>query len=173
MIERPNSIEYAPFYARYVSLVEGENLLETLESQKSQLHGVMKSIPHDRETFRYEPEKWSIREVFGHLTDAERVFGYRAFCISRGDQTPLPGFDEVSYMERSSYHGDMLRDLVHQFELLRDANLAVFRALSNGEWRSLGNANGSPVSVRALGYITAGHVFHHLEVLRSRYGVKV
>lgn len=171
MSERPLKAEYPAFFAGYVSLVPETDVLPVLESQPSQLQALAGTIPADRETWRYQPEKWSIREVFGHLCDAERVFGYRAFCISRGEQKPWPGFDERDYVAGSVYDQCSLRKLVREFALVREANLLFIRRLDGNAWQLLGTANESSESVRALTFIMAGHVRHHINVLNSRYGI--
>jgi len=171
MPERPAAEEYAPFFAGYVKLVPEKEVLPVLAAQVSEIRRLAASVPADRETFRYAPGKWSIREIFGHIGDAERVFGYRAFCISRGDQTPLPGFDENDYIAESAYDQQTVAALADAFAGLRGANLAVLGRLDHARWVRGGNANGNPVSVRALAFIMAGHVRHHLGVLKARYGV--
>jgi hypothetical protein len=172
MNDRPTDSEYAPYYARYIALVDGD-LLAALEEQKELLRRLARSIPPERESYQYAEGKWSIREVIGHLIDGERVFGYRAFCISRGDQTPLPGFDQNRYIADSDYDNRSLHDLVDELIAARDLNLRTFHALSEEAWSRMGTASGNPVSVRALAYITAGHITHHVNVLASHYGVEV
>ena len=171
MDTRPASTEFAPFYARYVSLVPETEVLPVLERQLAELAAVAAAVPPARETFAYAAGKWSIREIFGHLADAERVFGYRAFCIDRGDQTPLPGFDENEYAARSDAAQRPLDDLLAEFTLVRQANLVFLRRVGEAGWPRMGTASGKPVSVRALASVMAGHARHHLGVLESRYGV--
>jgi hypothetical protein len=168
---RPTASEYAPFYAGYVSLVPEEDVLAVLAAQPAELGGVAGAVAKERESYRYAPGKWSIRELFGHLADGERVFGYRAFCIARGDQASLPGFDEQAYVAASGYDARPLAELLSEFVALREANLAFLRRLQADAWPRAGTANGTPVTVRALAFVMAGHVRHHLGVLRSRYGV--
>jgi hypothetical protein len=170
-MERPAPGEYAQFYAGYVALVPETDALAVLAAQPAELQAVAGGVSPDREQQRYAPGKWSVREVFGHLTDGERVFGYRAFCISRGDQASLPGFDEQSYIAGSSYDQVPLRELASDFAALRQSNLQVLRRLTAADWARTGTANGTPVTVRALAFVMAGHVRHHLGVLRARYGV--
>ena len=172
MIEKPSESEYAPFYAGYIARIPAVDVLEILESQSSELRGLASAASPELEVYRYAPGKWSVREVFGHLIDGERVFGYRAFRIGRGDQTPLPGFDENEYVAASGYHHRDLTSLTEEFALVRAANLAVFHSLAGDGWRRLGTANGHPVSVRALAFIMAGHVSHHLALLGERYGLE-
>ena len=167
--ERPSEKEYAPFYAGYVGLVPETDIVPVLRQQPLELGAFARDVPEDGESYRYGPEKWSIREVFGHMNDGERVFGYRLFCISRGEQVALPGFDEKTYVAAAGYDRQALKDLVVDFSRLRESNIAVLENLDGAGWGKTGNANGSAVSVRGLAYIMAGHVRHHLGVLRSRY----
>jgi hypothetical protein len=171
MLDRPETSEYAPFYAGYVGLVPERDPLAVLEAQPAELGRLAASVVRERETHRYAPGKWSVREIFGHLTDGERVFGYRAFCISRGDMASLPGFDENAYIAGSQYDERALAELASDFAALRETNLALLRRLAPDAWARTGTANGTAVTVRALAFIMAGHVRHHLGVLRSRYDV--
>ena len=169
MIGRPVEVEFAPFYAGYVSLVPEADVLRVLEDQVADVRECTRAFIPTREGFRYAEGKWSVREVLGHVTDAERVFGYRAFCFSRGDENPLPGFDENDYVARSGFDRCSLTTLVQEFGQLREANLTVLGRLDDAAWQRMGTASGKPVSVRALAYIMAGHVRHHLQILSTRY----
>jgi len=173
MNQRPAPTEYAPFYEAYVSLVPEDAILPVLTGQIELLRRVANSVPAERETFRYAPEKWSVRELFGHLTDAERVFGYRAFCISRGEPQGLPGFDENSYVAHAGFDRQSLESLVGDFTALRGVNLSSLRRLEPVAWEQVGHANNHPVTVRALAYIMVGHARHHLKILRERYEVGI
>ncbi len=167
----PLETEYAEYYRRYVALVTESNILSVLHDQSAILHHLASSLPPDREQFRYAEGKWTIREVVGHLIDAERIFGLRAFCFSRGEQAHLPSFDENRYVASARNDERPLRELVQEFTAVRAANLAHLYTLGAPEWATIGTASGHPVSVRAIAYIMAGHVRHHLGVLRERYGV--
>ena len=168
---RPADDEYAPFFAGYVSLVPETEVLPVLAAQAAEIRALAGSIPPDRERFRYAPGKWSIREMLGHIGDAERVFGYRAFCISRGEQASLPGFDENDYVAEAAYDEHAVAQLAEDFAQLRASNLAVLERLAPERWSNVGVANGNRISLRALAYIMAGHVRHHLGVLKARYAV--
>lgn len=170
-MQRPTETEYAPFYRGYVSHVTEEGILPVLRSQLDDLEELFGKVKPDDETYRYAEGKWSIREIAGHLIDAERVFGYRAFSIARGDRNSLPGFDEKEYMLKAPYHRIRLEDLLSEFRLVRLANIAMLRNLDEEAWPRMGTANDSPVSVRALAFIMAGHARHHMGVLRERYQV--
>ena len=117
--------------------------------------------------------KWSVRQVVGHLIDTERVMGYRAFAIGRGEAKPLPGFDENAYVAQANSDERSVKELAHEFAAVRHANLWVIRHWSPEDWDRTGNANGKPVSARAITYIMAGHVRHHMALLRERYGLEV
>jgi hypothetical protein len=170
MIEAPPATEYAEFYAGYVARVSEGDILGVLEEQKQELQALAARLTPEREAYRYAEGKWTVRELLGHVVDGERVFGYRAFCISRGEQLALPGFDEKSYVATAPAAGSG-RELAAEFAAVREANLMFLRRLGPDAWRRVGNANGSPVSTRALAWIMAGHPRHHLAVLRERYGV--
>ena len=169
---RPSDNEFAPFYAGYVSLVPEDDVMGVMERQVSDIRAQMQACPPEREIFRYEPGKWSVREVVGHMSDAERIFGYRVLCISRGEQAALPGFDQNPYVAQSTFAQCKLADLVNELALVREANLITFRRLDAAAWQRWGNASGHPVSLRALAFIMAGHVRHHLSVLDARYSVR-
>jgi len=169
MIERPSETEFAPFYAGYVSLVPELDIMGVLEGQAAEVRSQTRVFIPAHEGFRYEPGKWSVREVLGHMTDAERVFGFRAFCFSRGDENPLPSFDQNDYVARSGFDRGRLADLVEEFTRIREVNLMALRRLDDEAWRRMGTASGKPVSVRALAFVMAGHVRHHLHVLSTRY----
>lgn len=170
-MDRPSTTEYAEFYQRYVARVTETDILGALESQTAELTRVLAGVTREREHFRYAEGKWSVREVLGHLIDAERVFGFRAFSFSRGEAAPLPSFEENDYVARSRYAEQTLADLLDEFVALRRSNLACLRPLKDTDWTRVGIASGKPVSVRALAYIMVGHVRHHMNVLAERYGI--
>ncbi|HET9226929.1 MAG TPA: DinB family protein [Thermoanaerobaculia bacterium] len=173
MIERPGLGEYADFYAGYIAALPPGDILEILERQKDQLRHLAETVTGDQETFRYAPGKWSVREVLGHVIDGERVFSYRALRFSRGDETPLPSFDENFYVDNADFDSRTLKSLIEEMILLRSANVLFFRELGPEKLTRVGVANTYPVSVRALAFILAGHLQHHLNGLRERYGIEV
>jgi hypothetical protein len=166
---RPEPTEYASFYAGYVAHVPEGDILTALESQIASFRTQMDAIPESRGGHRYQPGKWSLREVVGHISDGERVFAYRALRFARADSTPLPGFEENEYMLHSPFDRCRLADLVDEWEHLRRANLHLFRNLDPAAWARVGEASDNPVSVRAIAYILVGHARHHLETIRTRY----
>lgn len=167
----PRESEYAPYYQSYIARVTEEEILPVLRAQLDELDVLLNRVAPERESYRYAEGKWSIREVVGHLIDAERVFGYRTFCIARGERNSLPGFDEKEYMLAAPYDRIVLEDLLSELRLVRLANMAMLRNLDEEAWMRIGTANDNQVSVRALAFIMAGHVRHHMSVLRERYQV--
>jgi hypothetical protein len=170
-MSRPIETEYAPFYQSYVSHVSEDDILPAMRSQIDAVDVLLDRVAPERETYAYAEGKWSIRQIVGHLIDGERVFGYRALCIARGEMQNLPGFDENAYMPNAPYEHVELEDLLSEFRLVRLSNIAMLRTLDETAWMRMGMANGAPVSVRALAYIMVGHVRHHLGVLRDRYQI--
>jgi hypothetical protein len=166
---RPAESEYAPYYQSYIGQVSESEILPVLRTQLDELDLLLGKVAPERETHRYAEGKWSIREIAGHLIDGERVFGYRAFCIARGETQNLPGFDQNEYMLTAPYDGIGLEDLLAEFRLVRLANIAMLRSLDEESWNRTGTANDNQVTVRALAFVMAGHLRHHMGVLRERY----
>jgi hypothetical protein len=168
---RPDATEYAPFYSAYVAGVPEDDVVPVLRESGREIVAALAAIPEARGGFRYAPDKWSVREVVGHLIDAERIFGYRALRLARADATPLPGFEENDYVRSAGSDARTLADLVDELRAVREGTARLFASLPDEAWSRRGIVNGREVSVRALAYITAGHARHHLRVLRERYGV--
>lgn len=168
-LNRPDETEYLSYYGRYISLVPDGDILSVLSRQFDDTLALLKSIPESRAAFRYAPDKWSIKEVVGHMIDTERIFAYRALRFARNDRTPLPGYEQDDYVANGSFDEYPLDDLSAEFESVRRSTLFLFKHLDEEAWMRRGVANDSEASVRALAYIIAGHELHHREVLRSRY----
>lgn len=167
--DRPDPSEYAPWHAGYVAKVPDGDLLSTLEAQVGEYFQTVSPITEAKGGFAYAPGKWTIREVLGHVVDAERVFSYRAMRIARGDQTPLPGFDEKAWVPLSGANDRTVADLLGEFRAVRAATLALLRHLPPEAVSRRGVASDKEISVRALAWIIAGHAIHHLGILRERY----
>jgi hypothetical protein len=168
-MNRPAATEYALDYQGYIDQISETEILQVLRSQMDDLDVLMDRVAPENETYRYAPDKWSIREMVGHLIDGERVFGFRAFCIARGEQQNLPGFDQDEYLATAPYNNIELEDLLSELRLIRLGNIAMFRTLDEQSWDRTGTANANQISVRAIAFIMAGHVRHHMKVLRERY----
>ena len=166
---RPESNEYASYYEKYVSLVPDGEVVETLERQGAETLALLRAVPEGRGGYAYEPGKWSVKQVVGHVIDAERVFSYRALRFARGDRTPLPGFEQDVFNSGANFDGRTLSSLAEEFEAVRRSTLELLRHLSPEAWQRRGTASDSEVTVRALAYIIAGHEAHHVRVLRERY----
>ncbi|HEX4602176.1 MAG TPA: DinB family protein [Gemmatimonadales bacterium] len=168
-LARPDASEYGPAYGAYVARVPEGDLLALLEQQGRETQGLLASVPEGKALYRYAPGKWSVKEVIGHLMDCERVFACRALRFARGDQTPLPGFDEQLYAPAGNFDERPLQDLAGELDSVRRATIALFRGLPADALARRGTANNRDVSVRALAYIIAGHERHHVAILRERY----
>ncbi|HUP59545.1 MAG TPA: DinB family protein [Thermoanaerobaculia bacterium] len=166
---KPASTDYGSWYAGYVSLVPEDDVLSAIEQQSSETQKLISSLDHARAAYRYAEGKWSVKEVIGHVTDAERVFGYRAMCIARGEKNSLPGFDENSYMKDSGFDDWRIGDLAEAYAMMRRANIVMFRNLPAEAWERRGLANQNEITVNAIAYIIVGHERHHVKVLRERY----
>lgn len=166
----PDPSEYAPYYGKYISLVDEQDPIEAMRSELARTLELLGGILEVDSLIRHAPYTWSIREVVGHLIDSERVFGYRALRFARGDSTPLPGFDENAYAAAGAFDRCPLASLRDEFAYLRRSHLELFANLPNEAWDRRGTANGAEVSVRALAYILVGHERHHVSIVRKRLG---
>ena len=168
-MNRPDKSEYDPYYERYVSLVEDGDIIDKLAAQPTALQDLLTALPEEKGSYAYAEGKWSIKELLGHLIDGERMFAYRMFRISRGDKTPIEGFEQDGYIENAHSNQRSFADLLDEFSLLRRANMIFFSNLDDAAWGRIGTANNVEISVRALVYIMAGHIEHHLSILKERY----
>jgi hypothetical protein len=165
---RPAPTEYAPYYERYVSLVAGD-VVETLERQGAETAALLRGLTEEQGDVRYEPGKWSVKELIGHLIDTERILSYRLLRVARGDRRPIEGFDQDPYVANSNAGARTVSSLADEFGHVRGATLALVRGLDDAAWSRSGVANENEVSARALAYIIAGHEAHHVRILRERY----
>ncbi len=168
-LARPEPGEYAPYYEAYISLVKGNDILGILETQRLQMAQMFAARSERDGNFRYAPDKWTVKEVLGHVNDTERIFAYRALRIARGDQSPLSGFEQDDYVRDGNFTERTLADLAEEFGCVRNASIALFRSLKKDAWSRRGVANKNEVTVRALAFIVAGHELHHRLILEERY----
>jgi len=168
-MSRPQPNEYASFYETYVSKVQGTEIVSILEAQRLQMSQLLAARSERDGNFRYAADKWTVKEVIGHLSDSERIFAYRALRIARGDQTPLSGFEQDDYVKSGGFGDRSLADLAEEFAHVRSATVTLLRPLTAEAWTRRGSANKNEVTVRALAYIIAGHELHHREILKERY----
>lgn len=169
MVARPEPGEYAPYYDRYLSLITGTDILGTLDGQRRQMMMLLSGREESDGDFRYAADKWSAKEVLGHVCDTERVFAYRALRIARGDQTPMAGFEQDDYVKNGPFARAPLGELIEDYIAVRRATLTLLRNLDEAAWARRGVANKNEVSVRALAYIIAGHELHHRRILEEKY----
>lgn len=170
-VGRPGPDEIPSHYVGYIHRVPESDPVIVLAAQIEETAALLRPLAEADAMYRYEHGKWSVKEVVGHLADVERIMAYRALRIARGDQTPLPSFDENAYVPLAKFDTRSLVDLVGELRTVRTATLALFRTFDADSWRRRGTASGKPVSVRALAYMIPGHERHHTEILKTRYGV--
>jgi len=172
VLSHPGADEYAPYYNTYIAPVAGQNALETLVTQLDALDP-LRSLDDDRALHRYAPDKWSVKETVGHITDAERIFACRMLRVARGDKTPMPSFDQQPYVDAAHFDTMAIGALVDSFRATRAASIALAGEIDADAWLRTGTASGFTVSARALAYIITGHATHHIGILRDRYGMPV
>lgn len=172
LIGRPAATEHAPYYGKYITLVAGDDALAALIRQIDETAALLSRVDEAKSAFRYAEGKWSIKQVIGHITDTERVFGYRALRFARTDATSLPGFDENVFAEAGGHDARPFADIVVEFRAVRAASIALFASLTPAAMAFLGSANNSPMSARAAAWTIAGHELHHRTLLIERYGLK-
>lgn len=169
LTSRPVDSEFAPYYATYIEKVPEGSIIDILQQQKVVLMDLLSSLTEEQANYRYAPEKWSIKEVVGHLLDAERIFVYRALRFARNDRTALTGFEENDYVLHGDFECRTVESLAQEYKYIRLATLDLFTSFREEVWNRYGSANGVNFSVRALAWIIAGHELHHKGVIEERY----
>ncbi|PLS03129.1 DinB family protein [Neobacillus cucumis] len=169
MVQRPKASEFPEYYVPYVNLVPEGDLLEILKEQLEKTTELFESLSEENALHRYDPGKWSIKEVLGHMTDTERIMSYRLLRVGRGDQTPLAGFNENDYIAESNFDELSNKQLLEDFTAVRKATSTLINNMPKQAWEKIGIANNSETTTRALAYIIAGHAIHHLKIINERY----
>jgi hypothetical protein len=169
MIKRPESNEFSPFHAGYIQWVPGDDLLVLFKGQLEDTLSLLRHLTEEKASFRYAPNKWSIKEMIGHIADTERILSYRLLRIARGDNTPLPGFEEDAYVLGASFDLLPLEDLLDNLLVVRISTLSLLKGIAPEAFLRMGSVNNNVVSARALAYIISGHERHHRNVLIERY----
>ena len=165
----PERHEAAPYYFTYIDRISSGDIAGTLATQLEETLAILGGITEEKSSYRYAPGKWSIREVLSHVNDTERVFLYRALWFARGLDGPLPSFDQDAGVKGTGAAEVPWTSHVEEFRAIRMATLCFIRNLSAAAWMRSGIASGNSVTVRALAYIIAGHVAHHVAILQERY----
>lgn len=166
---RPNENEYGAYYHGYIQKVPTGTIVENLENCIKETVTVLKDIPEEKGDYRYAEGKWTIKELLQHMVDVERVMSYRALRVGRGDQTPIPGFDQDEYVLTCNAADRTVADLTAEFQAIRQATIHLFEHFTDEMLLNIGNASGNPISTRALGFILIGHELHHMNILKERY----
>jgi hypothetical protein len=167
--EYPASSEYVHFYSGYVGHVEKANIINTLNSQMHELYTLINSVPGDKAYFSYAPDKWTLKEVIGHMIETERLFCYRAFSISRGEKQPLPSMDQDAYMDGNHYNKRTLANLSNEYLAVRVSTIHLLSNMTKEMINQKGTASGYDVTVRAIAFIIAGHERHHINMIKELY----
>jgi hypothetical protein len=168
-LRRPDTSEYAPFYETYVGKVSESDILTVLRAEREGTLSWLANLPAPKIEYRYAPEKWTLRQVFGHVLDMEWVFAARAVHFARAVPGGMPGVEQEDAMRVANFEARPWRAMMDEFASLRAANILFFEGLDDAGWSRSGIASGNPVTVRALAYIIAGHQRHHWGVIRDRY----
>jgi hypothetical protein len=169
VIGKPAPSEFGAHFGRYINLVEDPDIIRVLENQLASTRALLAGISDETSVLRYEPGKWSIRELAGHVVDSERVFAYRALRFARNDKTELPGFDQDTFAANANFHNLPMQDIRLEYESVRTSTLFLFKHLQPEAWGRRGVANQNEITVRALAFTIAGHELHHMAILKGRY----
>ncbi|MGG0239658.1 DinB family protein [Bacillus rhizoplanae] len=169
MQKRPEANEYNPYYSTYINLLPDGDIIHILEQQMKETILLLTGISDDEGYFRYAPNKWSIKEVIGHIADTERIMGYRLLSIARGETAELPGYNDDMYVLRAAFDKQSMQDLLENLTVVRQSTVHLLKSLDEEAWLQRGVANNSEVTVRALANIIAGHELHHCQIIKERY----
>jgi uncharacterized damage-inducible protein DinB len=173
VVQRPNNNEFPDYYVPYVGLVPEGDILSILKENLENVISLFEGISVEDEHFRYEPGKWSIKEVLCHMADTERIMSYRLLRVGRGDKTPLAGFDENDYIAGAQMSDLPLKNVLADFLAVRKATITLIENMPEAAWTNVGNANNLGVTARAIAYIIAGHEIHHRNIVTERYLTKL
>ncbi|GAB4110318.1 MAG: DinB family protein [Thermoflexibacter sp.] len=168
-IAKPLPSDYAEFYAGYISQVPEGDIISTLKANQQATKALLESLAEEKANFAYAPEKWTIKEVIGHIIDTERIFAYRFLRMYRGDATPLPSFEQDDYVKNANTHKRTLASLSQELYIVRESNLLMLSDLDESKLDFQGTMSGKKATPRALLYILAGHEAHHINILKERY----
>ncbi len=168
---RPRTGDNNPYYDRYISLIEDDDIIEVLEEQRKTSEEFLKTFTEKQGNYSYADGKWTMKEVLGHVIDTEKIMTYRALAFARGEKQSLPGFEQDDYVAESNFNNRSLADLINEFLTVRDSNIILFKSFDVEILNRRGIASESEVTVLALIYIIAGHEKHHMKILRKKYGL--
>ena len=169
MLTKPINEEFPSYFEKYIDLVSEGSLEDALNKQLEDTSALLSGLSETQANYRYALDKWTLKEVIGHITDTERIMSYRLLRIARGDQSPLAGYDDESYVKEAAFHSCSLPELLKDFSAVRQSTVSLVRSLPEDVWSRKGIANNSEISVRALAYIIAGHELHHVKIIKDKY----
>lgn len=163
--------EYHPYYKSYIYDLasSGKTITEVLHENQSEVNQVLKNLPKDKHMYRYAEGKWTIKELLQHCIDTERIFNYRALRFARNDKSSLQGFEQDDFNDQSYANNRDFQEILSEFNVVRTSTITMYDSFTDEAVKRIGTASGNPMSVRALGYLTAGHIAHHLRVFEERY----
>ena len=166
---KPNKETYPEYFARYINQVPQNDLAAAFEAQQPDINIFFEQIPALKHEYAYAPGKWTIKEMLQHIIDTERIFAFRALCFARGEQQNIPGFEENDYAAASHANERSWQSLCDELKTVRRGTQFLFESFSEADFDKSGSANGKSVTVLALGFMTIGHLYHHIGVLKERY----
>lgn len=169
MITRPKAGESSLYSFGYINKATEDDLISSLKVSRDATIELFRTMSDDKGSYRYAADKWSLKELLGHISDAERVFAYRALRFSRRDATPLQAFEENDYVPASAAHQRTVPSLLREYEAVREATISLFEYMNDDMLDFQGSANQSTYSARSLGWMISGHNMHHIAVIRDRY----
>ena len=169
MLPRPDDGDYAPFYQSYIDHVPDGNILDTLEENTKMFRAKLEGFTPDQWSYAYREGKWTVKDMVVHLIDTERIMAYRALRVARGDNTPLPGFDQDQYVLNAYVENRSIPSILEEFDSVRSATMTLFNSLVDPAWYKRGKASGHTITVLALAFIIVGHINHHMGVLKEKY----
>lgn len=168
-MKRPLPGDYSPYYQNYIDTVVEDNALKVLQEQMQTITEFFISINEEKGGLFYAKGKWTVKEVIGHIIDTERVLAYRALCIARGENQPLPGFDQNAYVFKAKSNNRKIIELADEFKKVRESNIVMFNSFDEVSFNNRGVVNGKEITVNALLFIIIGHCAHHINVLNEKY----
>lgn len=172
-MSQPNINEYGSFYQTYINYTNGKNYNDLVDQYHQQLIDIWCSITIEKINYKYAPEKWSIKQMFQHVIDTERIFAYRALAVSRKEPFPIAGFDENEYARNATAENRNWKDMLDEWKFVRQSTNLLFNSFTDEQMQNMGTASNSPISVNALGFIIFGHALHHINILKERYGIQL
>jgi len=168
-MSRPNPQDAAAYYHRYINYVQGNSLQQAMQNHLHEIKDFYNNLPQEKAAYAYAEGKWTVKELLQHVIDTERIFGYRALCISRKDTTPLPGFEENDYAATSNANSRTLQSLKEEFNAVRHSTDCMLASLNDDQLSSTGTASGNSITANAVAFIILGHLLHHKAILQERY----